>query len=64
MDPNANLNEQRELARAILALSESREANRKRKIEILTVRLAELVVSLDQWIVGGGFLPTAWAKPL
>lgn len=54
MDPNANLEELRRLVR------------RKLYDNNLTpdedVRLAELVEALDQWIAGGGFLPTAWAK--
>lgn len=51
MDPNANLREQRELARLILSGNPSaRYAD----------RLAELVVALDSWIRAGGFMPADW----
>lgn len=53
MDPNANLQEQIEIAirihqgRAILGDSR---------------RLADLVISLHEWIAKGGFLPDAWKQ--
>jgi hypothetical protein len=54
MDPTANLREQLEIARAMLA---------KDSEHIDTgdaVRLAELVEALNQWIANGGFLPVQW----
>jgi hypothetical protein len=58
MDPNANLTEQLSLAQKIVdgryAIHDSLEADAD--------RLAELVVALDGWIRGGGFLPAAWEK--
>lgn len=54
MDPNANLEEQRELAKAIL------ESHSWQKESIQ--RLAELVQALDRWLSGGGFLPQDWNK--
>ena len=54
MDPNANLEEQRELAYRIVELNDSREATYD--------RLAELVIALDEWITKGGALPTAWSR--
>jgi hypothetical protein len=58
MDPNANLNEQLELAERIAA---------RRGIEsdddaADAARLAELVLALDDWIVQGGFLPGRWPR--
>lgn len=60
MDPNANLEEQRRLAKQILSAGRGPKQN-------LTLdrahRLAELVEALDEWISGGGFLPADWQKP-
>jgi hypothetical protein len=50
MDPNANLEEQRRIARRILD-GDDRDAE----------RLAELVEALDEWLASGGFLPSDWA---
>lgn len=50
MDPDANLEEQLLIA------------NNPDEMEISDgLRLAELVMSLHNWIRGGGFLPKAWA---
>jgi hypothetical protein len=58
MDPNANLKEQLELAASI-----------HRKIDNEHVlnddeagRLADLVIALNDWITGGGFLPDTWGS--
>ncbi len=51
MDPNANLDEQLQLALDLLYYAE-REPDPQ--------RLAELVIALHDWIRVGGFLPTAW----
>jgi hypothetical protein len=55
MDPNANLKEQREIARRIL-LSEPLDLDGD------AARLAELVIALDGWITRGGFLPKDWQR--
>lgn len=55
MDPNANLNEQREIVKKYFEGGISAEA----QLDLLS-RLADLVESLDQWISKGGFLPTSW----
>lgn len=57
MDPNANLAEQKRIARRLLALD-------RPLVEIAAdaSRLAELVEALDEWITKGGFLPSAWTS--
>lgn len=53
MDPNANLDEQRELARRFV----------EETISLAEVdRLAELVLALDEWLARGGFLPKRWER--
>jgi len=52
MDPNNNLQEQRRIAKAILANPDEQTYG--------AVRLAELVEALDEWISRGGFRPTSW----
>lgn len=59
MDPDANLKEQRELA----ALIQSQLDEGETPDEDDVLRLSELVIALDEWIAGGGFLPAAWRKP-
>lgn len=51
MDPNDNLSEQLALAELIQRGNCSEEDYD---------RLAELVLALDEWIRGGGFLPDVW----
>ena len=52
MDPNANLREQLELARTLVGpWPDEQQAER----EADAVRLAELVVALDEWIQKGGW---------
>jgi hypothetical protein len=58
MDPNENLKEQVEIAKDILLPDAS-----DMELEEKAVRLAELVVALDEWIQKGGFLPEAWKRP-
>lgn len=56
MDPNANLAELRKLATELTDgryLSKD-DANEK------ACRLADLFVTLDEWITKGGFLPEKW----
>ena len=52
MDPNTNLQEQRRIAKAILADPDAQTHG--------AVRLAELVEALDEWISRGGFIPATW----
>lgn len=53
MDPNANLLEMRQLATKIWQDDQQTSPED-------AVRLAELIISLDDWIRRGGFLPNAW----
>jgi hypothetical protein len=55
MDPTANLAMQRALAKQIL--------NDEGHSVIDAVALAEHVEALDDWVSGGGFLPTQWPAP-
>jgi hypothetical protein len=66
MDPNANLREQRELAKEILHIQDNCSAfgeftyNQEQDLIQHAQRLAELVEALDGWIKKGGFLPDNW----
>ena len=66
MDPNANLAEQREIgARLLVALDNIADNGDEYQLISRAVladmyRFSELVEALDEWIVGGGFLPDAW----
>lgn len=53
MDPNANLEEQLKLAKRIA------ESDDGHSLED-GVRLAELVIALDEWLAKGGFKPARW----
>ena len=59
MDPNANLAEQLELARAIEDC-DCYSSYPCSRCGGAATRLAELALSLDRWIFGGGFLPERW----
>lgn len=58
MDPNACLQELVRLAEKTL----QDEPLPNENMEATAIRLAELVLALDTWIVNGGFLPTDWSK--
>lgn len=58
MDPDANLEEQLRLANALALQIERGEKMDEGDV----LRLEELVVSLDEWISKGGFLPQRWTK--
>lgn len=67
MDPDANLQEQRALATRIGARSDGgmhdgRTGDLRHDVDQMhdALRLAELVLALDEWIAGGGFLPATW----
>jgi len=58
MDPDTNLREQLQLAKKIM-----RHVDKGKPIDLDDVdRLADLVVSLDDWITRGGFLPQRWER--
>lgn len=58
LDPDANLEEQRELAKKLLD-PENSDLLRA----VWADRLSELVLSLDEWMAKGGFPPKAWKSP-
>jgi hypothetical protein len=58
MDPDANLEEQLELARSIL--EDGEELAGDDELVNSAERLAELVQALDGWINSRGFLPKRW----
>lgn len=55
MDPDINLEEQREIAN--LCLNEDLYES---EITSNFTRLAKLVIALDEWITKGGALPEEW----
>lgn len=55
MDPDEYLNEQLEISKRILDGDEEIDEND-------VSRLAELVVSLHEWMTSGGFMPAAWEE--
>lgn len=57
MDPEANLREQRRLAKAIMKKIDSGQTE---DLVDDANRLADLVVALDEWISRGGVLPPSW----
>lgn len=63
MDPIANLNEQRRIAREILKIWDGAdehgclESEKEEQAAELAQRLAELVLALDEWQLKGGFSP-------
>lgn len=59
MDPNANLNEQLELAEEMLKAYEDEDGNGIDQDD--AARLAELVRALDGWLSSRGFLPKRWS---
>ena len=60
MDPNANLDEMRKLAAAILYDQGCGDPYESSNAQ--AERLAELVQALDEWIANGGFLPNDWKR--
>ncbi len=66
MDPDANLQEQLEIARSVVRNIEQREGNAmpdlsEAEIADAADRLAELILALDEWLRHGGFLPHPWS---
>ena len=68
MDPNANLQEQLELAREMQAIEDASddEGNLAQEqvddYQLKAGRLADLMLALNEWITKGGFLPSAWER--
>lgn len=62
MDPDANLQEQRELAGTIIAHGEEQipQGSDPGDTTLDAYRLAELVEALDEWLAVGGFAPKRW----
>ena len=58
MDPTMNLEMQRRLAARLVVRSELGQPIGADD----AVRLAELVIALDEWLARGGFLPSQWAE--
>ena len=56
MDPDANLQEQIEIADQLL---QNEYASREDELAA-SLRLAELVLALDQWLTHRGFFPECW----
>jgi hypothetical protein len=59
MDPDANLEELRRLIQEQEYISRSEEIG---DLYDRAERMAELIQALDEWMVKGGFPPTAWMK--
>lgn len=59
MDPQANLEEQLELAESIqgITANEDRDTDDLLRVEEKAVRLAELVLAMDEWRKKGGYDP-------
>lgn len=59
MDPDINLNETLQLAKRFILMSQMANDTVTYDENEVT-RLSELIVSLDEWISKGGFLPQRW----
>jgi len=58
MDPDANRAEQIRLAYDVIRRRDKDIPLDEDDVD----RLAELVIALDEWILRGGFLPSAWHR--
>jgi hypothetical protein len=58
IDPDASLAEQRALATAILERQDADMTDHRPDAE----RLTQLVLALDGWLGGHGFLPARWRR--
>lgn len=61
MDPDANLQEQRETRARMREIENLADMERSHEYTHLAMRLNELSKALDEWITNGGFVPKAWA---
>lgn len=59
MDPHANIQEQVTTARAIIQRADDGFTTDSAE----AIRLAELVIALDEWMTSGGFSPYGKATP-
>lgn len=68
MDPTANLEEALEIASSLVEEDvDSQSASETAGTAEQGIRLAELVLALDEWVRKGGFLPRPWqgdARPM
>lgn len=62
MDPDANLEQQLELARELISKWEKPAGADIHEMAEQGGELAELVLALDGWLQNGGFLPCRWEK--
>lgn len=62
MDPNACLAEMIEISNDLIDKEKNSSADDPIADPVDAIRLAELILALDTWIVNGGFLPTDWSK--
>lgn len=68
MDPDANLREQREVASNIIKTIDECNGDgtlledQSAKLAYLADRLAQLVISLDEWLAYGGTKPKRWER--
>ena len=58
MDPNASLEE----IRRLIFLVRTHEVLMPAEASDALDRITDLFKALDEWIVGGGFLPEAWQR--
>jgi hypothetical protein len=66
MDPNANLEELREVANWLRANEDNLRADDAGDAALViekAARAAELLEALDAWICRGGALPRRWTRP-
>lgn len=59
MDPDATLANIRALVKRRIDEADTLEND---EVYDLSNELAEAVLALDEWLIRGGFLPTAWQK--
>jgi hypothetical protein len=55
MDPNVALE-------TILRLAKESETASGSELQLIALHISESVISLDEWIRKGGFLPSEWQK--
>jgi hypothetical protein len=70
MDPNANLDQQLELAKRIVRIVDGTPEGGTGQMPVVSIEalisaaeeLAERVEALDHWITGGGAMPDRWTR--
>ena len=63
MDPNANLDELRELVTNLIEHGDRDGTHFLADRRDDVMRVLELFTALDEWLVKGGFLPDRWLNP-